>query len=116
MDTGPTKGEVTLSVFAYVPFLFLIPLAARHKGRFLLYHTRQGLYLFSVFLVVLIVVLTLFYVFHNVAKVAILDKLFAVLVLVDVAGYVLLAILMAGSVMAKKMVMLPVLGELAGER
>lgn len=106
-----------LSLLAYLPVLNLVPLLKRQKARFLLFHSRQGLYLFSVFLVLIVALVAVAYVFLLVLDApTIIRTLIALLVVVVVFSYVLLVLLMAISVLQKKMVMLPVLGEMAGER
>lgn len=118
MEGRLTGWDVALALLAYFPILNLVPLVAPRRNRFILYHTRQGLYLFSVFLFLLIVFLGLFWIFGTgqVVEVPFLKQLLAVLTVMTLAAYVILVLLMAGSVLQRRMIMLPVLGELAGER
>jgi uncharacterized membrane protein len=120
MEDAPVRGsDVFFSLLAYVPVLFLVPLIARRRSRFVLYHARQGLYAFSVFLVLFVVfaglfgltTITLRWDEGNVAV-----KALAVLTVLTVSTYVVTTLWMMVSVLQKKMVMLPVLGEMAGER
>ena len=115
---GEVRGaDVRLAVLSYLPILFLIPLVLHRRSRFVDFHARQGLYLFSVFLAVLVPLLVLgalfFQVFENVVP-YLLQNVTAVVLFLWVAAYVILSLLMVGSVLTKRMVMLPVLGELAG--
>lgn len=118
---GPVRsGQVVLAALAYVPFLNMVPLLVvrfrRPQPRFVTYHTIQGLYMFSVFVVVITVLLGFFYVFDRVLQVGIVRQVLAVVVVMALAAYVIVTPLMIASVLLRRMVMLPVLGELAGER
>lgn len=116
MEGRVTGSDVFLAFLAYFPVLGLIPLAKRRKDRFLLYHARQGLYMFTVFLFLAIVAGIALWFFATVLPNQFLAVLFSMTLILVVVGYVVLVILMAGSVLQRRMWMLPVLGELAGER
>jgi len=120
MEDAPVRGsDVWLAFLAYLPVLFLIPLIARRRSRFVLYHARQGLYVFSVFLVLLVVFTGLFGLATITLKWSesnVVVKALAVLMLLTFATYLLTILWMIVSVAQKKMTMLPVLGEMAGER
>lgn len=118
MEAPVRRSDVVLALLAYVPLLFLVPLMARRRSRFLVYHARQGLYLFSVFFVLFVVFATLF---HFLVQKKAFDPAFvvqtlAVLIVMTLLGYVLAVVVMLWTVAQKKMVMLPVLGDLAGEQ
>ncbi len=114
---GPVgRGHLWLAAMAYFPFLNLLPLAARPKPRFLLFHARQGLYLMSLFFLVAAIFTGGFYLVHFVFQVRYMENVLAVLAVMSVVAYGLIVPLMIISVFMRRMVMLPVLGEMAGER
>lgn len=118
MESPGGRGDVFLAALGYVPVLNLVPLARRPKSRFLLYHTRQGLYLFTVFLLLFVVLAGLFYalVTQGLFNKPVVKQTLAVLIVLVFGVYVVVDLILIVSVFQKKMVMLPVLGELAGER
>lgn len=120
MEEGPVRGsDVMLALLAYLPVLFLVPLIARRRSRFVLYHARQGLYVFSVFLVLFVLFAGLFGLFTITLRWDegnVVVKTLAVLTVMTVATYLMTTLWMVFSVAQKKMAMLPVLGEMAGER
>lgn len=111
-------GDVVLALLAYVPVLFLVPLLSGRKKRFVEFHTRQGTYLFMIALGLFVLFAALFEVFvvKRVLDVFIVTQTLAVLVVLTFVGYVVVDLWMLVAVARKKMTMLPVLGELAGER
>jgi uncharacterized membrane protein len=119
MEASVRRSDVVLALLSYLPVLFLVPLLFRRRSRFVVYHSRQGLYLFTVWLALMLVFVGLFTLF-TVALDWEQSNLFvvtlAVLTTLTLAGYVLAVIWMEVTVLQKRMVMLPVLGDLAGER
>lgn len=120
MDSEVSGGDRFRAFLAYLPVvgilaLVFVLLVFRPQSRFLLFHTRQGLYLFSTALVAMLVLLGLFYVSDK-AQMDLLSRVFAVMVAMVFIAYVVAALLLAGASLQKRMTMLPVLGELAGER
>ena len=120
MDEPISGGQVLLAACAYVPPLFVIPLIPqllkRPTARFVLFHTRQGLYLFSVALVLLVFLLALFWVARNQLELELLYKVIAVLVAVWSLVYLGLVIGMVVAVFRRSYAMIPLLGDYAGER
>lgn len=112
-------GDVFLAMLAYLPLVFLVPLMARRRSRFVLFHARQGLYAFSVFLVLFVIFAGLFALSTLTlgwTEDHVVVKTLAVLVLLVAASYVVTTLWMLVAVAQKRMPMLPVLGEMAGER
>lgn len=120
MEDEVSSGDRFLGFLAYVGPLVLVPLLASRFGarqhRFVLFHTRQGLYLFSLSLILMSVVLGLFYLFNSVVRVHVLTLVAAVLAVMVSVVYLVATLLLALTTLQRKMWMLPVLGELAGER
>lgn len=119
MEERASAGERFLSLLAYLGPLVILPvlwrLFARAPRRFVVFHTRQGLYLFSLALVLLAVLAGLFYLFNTVWPVPVLRQVLAVLVVLTFVAYLVATIILAAGTQMGKMTMCPVLGELAGE-
>lgn len=116
MENRITGADVGLGILAYLPILNLIPLLKRKKNRFVLFHARQGLYLFNTFIVLFVVLMGVYAAFHWGMPNDFVERLVAVLLLFSVIVYGVLEVLMIGAVVQKRLKMLPVLGEFAGER
>ena len=94
----------------------MVPLFVKRKSRFLYFHTRQGLYLFVLFLTAFLVTLGLLYLFDQRALgVRPVFQLLAVLMLLELAAYALTTLVLALAAARSRMPMLPFLGDLAGE-
>jgi uncharacterized membrane protein len=116
-DVPPRPMERTLAVFAYLGPLLLVPLLVRNKIRYLAYHTRQGIYLFAVFVILMSVSLSLLYVVGpRQLDLKIVFNFLAVLFLLEALLYVGTTLYLAVQAGRARMPMLPVLGEMAGER
>lgn len=115
-EAAPSGAERTIGALAYVGPFVLVTILRRKKSRFLLYHARQGLYLFAIAIAFLAITLGLLYVFQRPLKATVVFLILSVVLLLELIVY---AITMLGLVIAAargRMPMLPVLGDLAGER
>ena len=117
---GDVRGrDVWLAALAYVPLLVIIPLFVPRKQRFLLYHTRQGLYVFGVFMLLFALTLALAYPILQTKAIQAptwVGQTLAVMLLFEFVAYCATVLWMVASTLRRRMVMLPVLGEFAGER
>lgn len=120
MEERIPGGQVFLAVCAYVPPLFVIPLIPqlmrRPAARFVVFHTRQGLYLFAVAIVLLFSIGAVFYLARKYLEVALIEQILAVLVVMGAIAYLLIVFAMVLAVLRRRYAMIPVLGEFAGER
>jgi hypothetical protein len=110
--TGSERG---LAALAYIGPLILVPLLTRGKKRFLLYHTRQGLYWFALSILAFLMTLGVLFLLQK-AKSGNVFLIFSVLLLLEVIGYCVISFALAYSAGRGRMPMLPLLGDLAGER
>lgn len=58
-------GERALAVLSYLPILWLIPLKAKKDSLFVQFHARQGMVLFLLWLVIVVLVMILALVFSD---------------------------------------------------
>lgn len=115
-DPGVPTGDRVLSVMAYVGPLVIVPLLIRRKARFVRYHTRQGMYLFVVYVVAFLLTLGLLYVFSDrLLDVTVAFNVLAVLFLLEIVAYVAGILYLAVQASRARMPMVPVIGELSGE-
>jgi uncharacterized membrane protein len=116
VDEQVTPADRLLGCLAYLGPLVVVPLLVPKRHRFLFFHTRQGLYLFATWLVLMIPLLGLFYLFNDVNPVDVLKRVLAVLVALVTIVYAVTSLVLAAATIGQKMLMVPVLGEFAGER
>lgn len=116
MEARVGWGDVVLAWLAYLPVLNLFALVKRRKSRFLAFHALQGLYLISVLGGLFVVFILLFLLFLNVVKAELGQQVFAVLVVMDTFAYVVALVFLWVTIAQRKLFMVPVLGDLAGER
>lgn len=115
-DPGVPTGDRVVSTLAYIGPLVIIPLLMRRKARFVRYHTRQGMYLFVVYVVAFLLTLGLLYLFSDrLLDVEAAFNVLAVLFLLELVVYVLGIAYLAVQASRARMPMVPVLGELSGE-
>ncbi len=115
-DPGVPNGDRVLSALAYLGPLVIVPLLVRRKARFVRYHTRQGMYLFVVYVVSFLLTLGLLYAFSDqVLDLQVAFNVLAVLFLLELVVYLAGIIYLAVQASRARMPMVPVLGELSGE-
>lgn len=117
MDIAPSKPhERILAAFSYLGPFVVVPLLVRRKQRFLAYHTRQGLYLFVLFLAAFILTFAPVYLMRGTGlEESALFVLFSVLLLLELGTYGVVSLFLAYSGGRGRMPMLPLLGDMAGE-
>lgn len=115
MEVEASRGDQFLGFLAYLGPFVLIPMLRPRKRRFLLFHTRQGLYLFATSLLLLAVVLGIFQLFTMV-QFEFGQKVAAVCGAMVFLVWAAVSLAMALTTLRKRMVMLPIMGEFAGER
>jgi uncharacterized membrane protein len=104
-----------MAVLAYLGPLVIVPLLKPDKDRYLGYHTRQGTYIFILYVVAFLATLGLLYVFRNLWTVEAVFNVLAVVFLMELVVYVVGTIWLAVQASRGRMPMVPVIGELSGE-
>ena len=102
-------------MFAYLGPLVVVPLLTRKKQRFLFYHTRQGAYFFVLFLAMFILTFVPLLLMRGSLEQSFLFRVFSVLLLLELALYVIVSVTMVVQTARGRMPMLPLLGDMAGE-
>lgn len=105
-----------LAVFSYLGPFVVVPILVRRKQRFLSYHTRQGLYLFVLFVAAFLLTFLPVYLMRGTGlEDSVVFVLFSVLLLLELGTYTVMTLYLAYSGGRGRMPMLPLLGDLAGE-
>jgi len=109
-------GDRTLSLLAYLGPFVVVPLLMRKKGRFLFFHTRQGLYFFVLFLAAFILTFVPILLMRGTSlETTFVFVVCSVLLLLELTVYVIVSLAMMVQSARGQMPMLPLLGEMAGE-
>ena len=112
----PSGGERGLAALAYWGPLVVVPLVVRKKGRFLSYHTRQGLYLFGTAVATVVLTLGLLFLFdQTMGRNSPPFLVLSVILLLEMIVYVVMVVSLTVASLRSRMPMLPLLGDLAGE-